>query len=379
MSKVLKVIGAILGLVIILWVAWANVGYAVAENEGPKDSISYKVLEKDSISGSNVIVVQPYMDQIDYASQKHFQSKIESYLAAAYDNAAITEKSVVLFPEYMSTWLVAANEKRSAIKAKTLTAAMAQIILASPFEFLKYFKTASEKDKVAASIFRSKADGMKDIFQSTFSFLAQKYGVDIVAGSIILPDPSIENGQIKLNVEGPLYNNCFTFLRNGEVHPTIIQKVFPTSEEAIFVESAKIENLSAIDLPVGKIGNVVCADSWYPEVYDQYSDQGLDILLVNSYCGGNSTMSKPWNGYNGSEAPNGVDLKDIQKITEEDAWLKYAMAGRIGALDSIPAVTTFLNGNLWDLGSDGKAILFDGKEIFRTQNANKGHVLNFKI
>ena len=57
---------------------------------------------------------------------------------------------------------------------------------------------------------RMKASRMADDYQRVFGGLARQFGVTLVAGSIVLPEPSLREGRLVAG-DGPLYNVAVTF------------------------------------------------------------------------------------------------------------------------------------------------------------------------
>ncbi|MGJ4746051.1 carbon-nitrogen hydrolase family protein [Leptospira sp. SA-E8] len=332
---------------------------------------------KDSGKG-NLIGVEPFMTPGDYSNHKRFLEKTESYLINAKLSGWITDKTIFVFPEYYGTWLVVSGEKSSLYTSPDLQSGMIYFILRNPLSFLYYFFTSQENDKVQSAIFKTKAYEMKEIYESTFSALAQKYKVTILAGSIVLPSPSIRNGKIVLGPSS-LFNTSFVFGKDGLVLGEPIRKKFLTEEEKPFLDSNQKPG-TVIDTPAGKLGVLVCADSWFPESYSNLKKSGADLIAVPSYInrGQVSVWDQTWAGYNGEKNPADVDPKDIGKITEAQAWKKYALETRAARSGFKNGINVFLQGKLWDLGSDGQAfILRNGKpENVSVPEYNKNRIYN---
>jgi hypothetical protein len=373
MKKLILVLFSILAI----WAIWANTGY---NKDLPHIEPNISIVEdlfpmnEDSIKG-NVVGIQPYMLESDYLSQQQFSSKLESYFKAADDAGFFRENTIVLLPEYLGTWLVISGEKKSVATTGSLTWAMGQMILSHPYSFFKNFlKSTQESDRIAASLFRMKAERMANVYQSTFSKLAEKYQIHITAGSINLPDPQIMNGRIKVNPNNPIYNTSFIFGPDGYPLPLSIRKAFPIESEHPFVTASPSSDIPTFDLPFGKIGVLVCADSWYPESYQAI--QGVEVVLVSSYCAIDGAMDVSWAGYNGAPAPIDVDLNDIGVLNERQAWEKYALPGRIGLSGAENGVNVFLRGELWDLGTDGQPFFIRNGELLPIQKADKAGIWN---
>jgi predicted amidohydrolase len=363
--------------ILVIWAIWANTGKLSALPElAPNISHfeNLKPLQTDSIQG-NVVGMQPYMLESDYLSEKRFFQKLEAYYQKAKEEGFLKSNTIVLLPEYLGTWLVILDEKPSVAKSSTLTWAMAQLVLANPFEFIKHYPLSkNEEDRIASTLFRMKADQMAKAYQKSFLTLSKKYQVFTVAGSINLPEPHVIDNQIIVKKEGSLYNSSFLFGPDGSIYPQVIKKAFPIDSEKPFISASSPSDIPNFELPMGNVGILVCADSWYPEAYEAI--KGVDLVLVNSYCAVDGAMEVPWAGYNGAPAPADVDLGDIGNITELDAWQKYALPGRIGLSGARNGANVFLRGELWDLGTDGQPFFIRNGNLLLSQPAEKGGIWN---
>ncbi|EMN81875.1 nitrilase-related carbon-nitrogen hydrolase [Leptospira interrogans] len=309
-----------------------------------------------NLKKGNLLGIQPWMYPIDYSNEINFSKKIQSYLEEASKKGYINPKTIVVFPEYLGTWLVVAGEKTSVVKSNKLEDSMRTLILSNPVSFIFNFFKAQGKDKIRDALFRMKAEKMLSIYSNTFSGMAKKWGVTIVAGSILLPEPYILEGKIQIR-NGALKNVSYVFLPDGRVAENSPEKIYPIEDEKPFVAASTLKNLKIIQSPMGKIGVLVCADSWYPEVYEIFKKQNVNFVVVPSYVAPDGAMSEVWKGYNGSKNPTDIRLEDVHRISEGEAWLKYALAGRILKSGATHGMNVFLRGSLWDLGSDGEIIL----------------------
>ncbi|HKY53755.1 MAG TPA: carbon-nitrogen hydrolase family protein [Anaerolineales bacterium] len=325
----------------------------------------------------NLLGIEPYMIQQDYASKESFFSKLNSYLLMAQREKWLNEKTIVVFPEYVGSWLVLAGEGDKIFQVTTFNAAKRTMVLSHPLRFFANWLTSREKSKAAAAFFRMKSIQMVEVYQDVFSQLAQEYAVTIVAGSIILPALQI-SGERLILTEGPLYNTSVVFQRDGKPYPRPISKVFPTKEELPFIAPTPVKDIPSFDTPAGRLGVLVCADSWYPQAYVPLKEQGIDLLAVPSFGAlEEHTWNQSWLGYSGWPAPIDVDLKDLQRLTEGQAWNKYALAGRIRSSGATYGINVFLRGKLWDqdLGGWPATLVKDG-EVFVEEQTRKAAILS---
>lgn len=366
----------ILLVILILWTLWANTGKngSLPAIEPQITLVENLSLPMDSIQG-NVVGIQPFMYPTDYLSEQRFFEKLDLYFSAAKNEGFFNGNTIVLLPEYLGTWLVILEEKKSIANSSTLTWAMAQLVLTNPIGFIQHFKlSVNEEDRIASTLFRMKANQMAKTYEKTFLTLSKKYQVFTSAGSINLPKPQVIDNQIVVKKEGAIHNSAFLFGPDGSIYPQVIKKAFPIESEKPFITASTSSDIQNFELPMGKVGILVCADSWYPESYEAI--EGVDLVLVNSYCAVDGAMELPWAGYNGAPAPSDVDLSDIGHISEQEAWEKYALPGRIGISGAKNGANVFLRGQLWDLGTDGQPFFISNGSLLLSQPAEKGGIWN---
>jgi predicted amidohydrolase len=321
--------------------------------------------------------IEPYMIPQDYTSEEAFFRKLNSYLSIARGESFLGEKTIVLFPEYVGTWLVLAGESETLLKAATLESAQRTMVSLHPVKFLSYVFRSPEKGKAQAAFFRMKAAQMAEIYQQVFSRLAQQYAATIIAGSIVLPAPQITAGRLVVT-NGSLYNVSAVYGPEGAARPPVIRKAFPTARELPFTTPASASDTSSFHTPAGNLGVLICADSWFPQAHGPLKEQEIDLLAVPSYdLFGMQIWNQPWKGYDGWRPPVDVDPNDIEKITEAQAWKKYSLAGRIRSSGATYGMNVFLRGKLWDQDLGGwPATLVRGEEVFVEEPTQKAAILS---
>jgi hypothetical protein len=252
---------------------------------------------------------------------------------------------------------------------------MRTLVLGSPIAFAKGLMLAKSKDRVTDGLFRINAVQMAEIYQDVFSKLARKHAVTIVAGSILLPEPKVSDGKLRIG-DGLLYNVCAVYSPDGTAHENLVRKTSPIETELPFTARAVATELPVFDTPAGKLGVLICADSWYPAPYETLEVKGADFVVVPSYLSPSGVWEQPWRGYDGALAPDDVDAQDSHTITEGEAWLKYALAGRLPRTGIKHGINVFLRGDLWDLGSDGHTILVKGRAVMQAKHITGAAMVN---
>ena len=308
-------------------------------------------------NGGNLVGIEPYLTPQDYTSPGKLEKKLAGYLSAAQEKGWINERTVVVWPEYIGTWLLVSGEKT----VPTLQEVVAKLIESHLEAFLTAYAASTEQNKIYAALFRMKAQVMADGYHSIFSGLARKFKVTTIAGSTVLPSPQLIDGKIVLDGNGPLYNVSLVFDSRGRPYPNIVYKAYPTSSEQAFTASAPVGSLPAFDTPIGRLGILICADSWYPQAYARMKELDVKTIAVPSFGhGGLKAWTQKWPGYDGWPTPPDVDRHDINKISNSDAWRKYSLIGRIHESDAVQGINVFLHGGLWpdfDAGGGVAAIV----------------------
>ncbi len=125
-------------------------------------------------------------------------------LAQARDAGLLTDKTIVVLPEHVGTGLFALGEKPEVQQARTLRDAMQWMALSNPWQYLRALSGGNPRDdRRTEAVLLLKAERMAADYQAIFGELAREFGVTLVAGSIVLPEPSLEAGRLRLD-DGPL-------------------------------------------------------------------------------------------------------------------------------------------------------------------------------
>lgn len=355
-----------------LWSAFGRSAVAAEPSLYLEDTSSYGV---DSGNG-NLVGVQTYMEAEDYASAEAYRAKLDGYMAQANTQGWLQSDTVVVFPEWMGTWLVLANEKKELYQTETLEEAMQLMVLSNLPSFVQSYSKAQGEDRIRDALFRMKADTIADIHADTFSTLAKKYGVTIVSGSLILPDAQVENGELVLG-SGVLQNVSLVYQPDGTLHPDLVRKIVLMNDEALFTGAGTAKELPTFTTPAGKVAVLICADSWYPANYDPLKAQDPQMIVVPNNFISDVGWDEIFQGWNPGPPPADVDLTDIGRITEGEARLKYTLDGRMQDTGASTGLHVFFRGNIWDLTSQGHTIIFTEDGVIEAPPEARGAIVNY--
>jgi len=303
--------------------------------------------------GGNLVGIQPYMVPADYTNQQRFLAKLDAYFQKAHEQGCLSSKTVVVLPEYLGTWLVVAGENERVYKTATINDGMLWLAASNLVPFGRAAISAPADNRIEYALLQMKSQEMAEIYDQVLSSLAQKYRVTIVGGSIVLASPAVRDGHL-VSGEGILYNVSPVYQPNGRAYDQLVFKSFPIVSEQPFLQGKPVEELPVLESPVGRLGVLICADSWFPEAYTAMQQKQAQVVVVPSYI---NTWEAVWDGYSGWPNPPDVDATDLNRLNLKEAWAKYAFAGRLPAAGIADGMLVPLHGQLWDLDFDGAMVL----------------------
>ncbi|UZD97468.1 carbon-nitrogen hydrolase family protein [Pseudomonas corrugata] len=322
----------------------------------------------------NLLGIQPELFPTDYQNPGHLRRKLAAYLQTAHDLGLLSDKTIVVLPEHIGTWLMISGEKDELYQAGTLKEAMNWLAISNPLAFIRGLISAQGDNRLDDAYLRMKADTMARDYQAMFGGLAREFGVTLVAGSIILPEPSVSEGELKIG-RGALYNSSLVFGSDGLPLGQPQRQQHPVFEQRDVLEADRQQALRVVDTPAGRLGVLIGSDSWYPRYYRQLNDQGAQLIAVPAFISGRDTWNKPWNGYKGLSTPSEVSLKPGE-MSEGQAWHRLTLTSQLPISQAKGGVSVFLRGQFWDNGSAGQSFISHDGQRFSDGEARGALLLN---
>ncbi len=274
--------------------------------------------------------MQPYLTKEDYRSEDAFYLALKAYFDYAKREEVIASgRTVIVFPENIGYWLVASGESDSVFSQSTFSKAIKEIKFEhlGRFILVYLFEKNYSEDRTKESVFRMKAWQMAEVYQNVFSKLAQEFRVEIVAGSIVLPEPKVVEGKITMT-DGPLQNVSFYFHSNGTIDPEVTRKKIPSEEEKDLVFGAKHTKNPIIKTPLGRLYTLLSSDLGRSDEIKTAIEKEVELFAKPAFA------SRP------------------------------TRAGK-SKISQIPyVIRVFLNGNFWEIKTYGTAeIQYREKQI----------------
>jgi predicted amidohydrolase len=360
-----KVLGSFTAAVLVillvsygLWTSKRHVGHYLTD-------LRIQLLINDGQPGDNgnLLGIQPELFPSDYSSIKRLHRKLAAYLQQARERGLINGKTIVVLPEHIGTWLFAVDEKSQFYQAATLEEAMNWLAFSNPLLFLDALYHARGSNRLEDAHLRMKADSMARDYQALFGGLAKEFGVTLVAGSIVLPSPQIENGQLQPG-RGALYNSSVVFGRDGEPLSQPQRQLFPSWNQRRYIRGGKDAPLNVIETPAGRLAVLIGTDSWYPDNYARLNDSGAELIAIPAFVAGNDGWTKPWRSDKHVALAAHLNLGP-RSLTEGEAWRRLALTP---ASTAKAGISVFMSGQFWDQGSAGHSFASRGGQSVAEQS-----------
>ncbi|MFJ4247165.1 nitrilase-related carbon-nitrogen hydrolase [Pseudomonas sp. NPDC089741] len=322
----------------------------------------------------NLLGIQPELFPTDYQSPDRLHRKLAAYLQQAQDQGLLNEKTVVVLPEHVGTWLMISGEKDELYQAPTLAEAMNWLAASNPLLFARAWLSAKGNSRLDDAHLRMKSKAMAKDYQALFGGLAKEFHVTLVAGSIVLPEPSIRDGQLKPG-SGALFNSSVVFGRDGVPLGQPQRQMHPIFDQRDVIEGEDQHAINVVDTPAGRLGILIGSDSWYPDNYRKLDEQGAQLVAVPAFVVGHGVWNQPWGGYKGSSTPGSVSLKPGE-VSEGQAWHRLTLTAQPPSSRAIAGVSVFLRGQFWDKSSSGQSFLSSNGQQFADGEARGARLLN---
>ncbi|TFF36449.1 nitrilase-related carbon-nitrogen hydrolase [Pseudomonas sp. RIT623] len=313
----------------------------------------------------NLLGVEPLLYPVDYQNLTRLHRKLSAYLQQARDQGLINPRTVVVLPEHIGTWLWARGEKRELYQVTQRREAWQWLELSNPLRYGLAMLSASGDDRRSDAHLRMKAAQMAADYQQLFGNLAREFGVTLVAGSIVLPAPYVQDGVLRAG-NGPLFNSSLVFAGDGSLLGQPQHQQYPDSENRRYIHDGRAHPLQVLQTPAGRLGVLVGSDSWYPDNYQQLARQSVELIANPAFLSGKHSWQTPWRGNRHQAQSNGLALQRGQ-VSEQSAWQQLTQSGAAG----ITSMSVFMRGQFWELGSDGQGFASQAGTLW-VGNASQG-------
>ncbi|MBK5001509.1 carbon-nitrogen hydrolase family protein [Pseudomonas sp. S31] len=318
----------------------------------------------------NLLGVEPLLYPSDYQNLQRLHRKLAAYLEQARAQGLVGPRTVVVLPEHIGTWLWARGEKKELYQATQSREAEQWLELSNPLRYGLAMLGASGDDRRSDAHLRMKAQQMASDYQQLFGGLAKEFGVTLVAGSIVLPAPYVEQGVLHAG-SGPLFNSSLVFAGDGSLLGQPQHQQFPESEMRRYVHAGHKHPLQVIDTPAGRLGVLIGSDSWYPQNQQQLAGQSVQLIANPVFLSGKGSWQAPWRGNRHQDAATRLGVQRGE-VSEEAAWEQLTQP----ASSDVTSMSVFMRGQFWEQGSDGQGFAHQAGELLAGPPSQGARLLN---
>jgi hypothetical protein len=301
----------------------------------------------------NLLGIEPQLFPTDYQDLRRLHRKLAAYLDQARREGLINRKTVVVLPEHIGTWLFATGEKGQFYSAPTQSEAMDWLAWSNPLRFAAALLVTEGDNRLDDARMRMKARSMAEDYQQLFGGLAREFGVTLVAGSIVLPNPDVKDGQLQPG-KGALYNVSLTFGSDGKPLAQPQRQIYPSHHRRRYVSAASDAPLHVIETPAGRLAVLIGSDSWYPRSYARLNESGAELIAVPAFVNGNTAWSGTWRGHRDQSVRANIDLQG-DRLIEQQAWHRFTLTSRAPQSTARAGISVFMQGQFWNQGSSGES------------------------
>ena len=170
-----------------------------------------------SVRHGNLLTIRPQLFPFDYQSPTHLRLVLASALDAARDAGLLNAQTLVVLPDHIGTWLLATGEKPEFYRARDRLEVRNWLLLGNPLLAMNVLLRNLDANRLDEALLRMKAEQMAADYQSLFGGLAREFGVTLQAGSILLPEPRIDDDGQLHSGSGPLWNLSLVFGPDGRI------------------------------------------------------------------------------------------------------------------------------------------------------------------
>lgn len=327
----------------------------------------------------DLFAVQAQLDLADYLGPAAFRAKIFSYGEDIAARRQGDHPAVVVFPEDIGMFLVAAGCGDALVGCADTDDAFNRLgkkyALQVAWAMARY-RTANVK----TAFWLARANEVRDIMISTFAAFALEHKAYVVAGSACLPRN--KHGLVLrpfTPVGNKVFNLSYTFGPNGKLlGETAKVNLVPEMEDTIGLSAGKADEVPVVDLPGSRLATAICYDGFrcahtkhepgYRPLIPVLDNSGVEIVAQPS--------ANPWpweEGWHFAE-PGDTRLRKQQWL-DEGAYSLMPNLTKVAYLVNPQLIADFLG-----LHFDGRSYIFarEGQNVrtlAEARSLNRGEVI----
>lgn len=231
-------------------------------------------------SHGNLLGIQPELFAADYQSLTRLRLKLAAYLDQARTQGLLGDRTVVVLPAHIGTWLLAVGEKEELRRTGELRQALHWLAASNPLSFASALLAAESGQRLDDALLRAKAESMAHDYQQLFGGLARDYRITLVAGSIVLPEPRVELGRLEVG-HGPLYNVSLVFDQAGNPLGQPQRQRLRAGD----LSTAPADTLQVLETPAGRLAVLLGSEANLPNGLATTDNEPVELLALPGFLG----------------------------------------------------------------------------------------------
>ncbi|MFS8533684.1 MAG: carbon-nitrogen hydrolase family protein [Limnochordales bacterium] len=285
-----------------------------------------------------IACVQAKVSLADYLTAERFRGLVDRLMSQAASAMPDDVPRLVVFPEDFASGCIFAGEADTLPEGGGLRAAVAALVRRH-FAGVMAQRLKHRVGWVRALALH-RASAVAELYFDTFAAAARRYGAYVLGGTVLLP--KLDDSRQPQG--GEVYNTAYLFGPDGNVvgaqrKAFLIELEGP---EGLDLSQGAVEELTAWDTELGRIGVAVCFDAFQEPVVERLASLDLDILLQPS------ANPQPWTDW------------------QQEDWLRGSWHAVCRCGIARYGVNPMLVGSLLDIAFEGQSAIFD-RELARAQ------------
>lgn len=326
----------------------------------------------------NLLGIQPFMTASDYCDQQHFHDALVVYFTKAKAAGLLRSNTIVVLPENIGSWLAFAGEKTRVYQSDSMRLAVSTIVNSNIFTFISNLLVTPAGDKIKHAFIYMKASSMARIYAAVFSSLAKEFKVTISAGSILLPQPSLDaKGRILIK-KGQLYYSAFMFNPEGKIQAGPLLQALPEYNSGENTGAADSNMYSITQTPAGNV--VMAADKEANMLSSGPREKKTGIKAGILFTGTDRIWNAVWRGAGGFTIPLSAVKNSADTSSQGAPRIDYTLPAKMPAAGIHTGMNNRFSGKLWEIRFTDKLLAMQHDSLSVNDPARQqGSIINVWI
>jgi predicted amidohydrolase len=292
-------------------------------------------------------------------------------------------RGLAAWPEYVATFLVLAGLADEVAHCTTTAQALKRVVSRRPLRLASVMARYRQR-RLAPAVLTMLAPGAHELYVRTFSGIARRLGMWVVAGSGLFPRPAgPEDATPFVARSAQVYNTSYTFAPDGSL-AGVTRKVnlVPTQEDVLGLSGAAPQELAVVETELGRLGTLVCYDGFH-QPHTRAEERFVRCAPLLDALGAEIVAQPSANAW-AWDAPWAFNEPGESQLRSEQ-WFAEGMARELGELRSVRyVVNPQLVGELLDNRFEAPSLILERRGsrvavLARSEDPRSEDVLHVRV